>query len=501
MSTRPPHEPEIVDYGPSRREQMLERPLPHSADAERAILGGCIIENKLIADIRDLLRADDMYVRAHYHCLRAMYALYDRGVLINPIILGEELRREGVLEQIGGISFVSELSYGLPHFSNLADYVTVVRGKSALRQLIKVCNRAISDALEEDDLPETILSNAGAAVAYVTAPDQFRLNPSRLDDWTSLAETAVEMRDLHYPHLFRKEHNSITSGYPELDTELGMSGFGFDELIVLAGRTSFGKTTYALNMSANAARSFLARGRGETVGFVSREMSRQRLFKRIHAMTCQIEAGLMRPGMWETTLKKLLASVDEVGRLPILIDERSSTLGQLRRQLHYGVTKRGMRICFVDYLQLMSAYTRRTGNRAAEVAEVARGLKELNKEFGIPVVALSQLSRDNLKEDRRPILSDLKESGEIEQAADTVIFIHGEEAERGERLRELQLIIAKQRDGIVHSPTQYIPLRFDTEMLTFHTPAFTKTFDKLAGVADDEEAAVDGAAKSEDWTM
>lgn len=489
--------PEIV----RNREEMLERPLPHSVEAERAILGSILLDNRLIKDARRLLVYSDFYVRAHQFVFMAMCSLDDRREEIDPLLLSEELRREGVLEQAGGMTFIGELTYGLPHFTNVAAYAEVVLGKSDTRQLIKVANRITSMCLEEEELPETLKEHARTMVLAVT-DNEARLKrlAGKQDDWITLEDAAREMEEVVYPNYFHKRHTGLSTGYPELDAALGANGFDFDELIVIAGRTSFGKTTLALNLARNQAEYLLARGEGETIGFVSREMGKQRLFRRIHAMTSQIEAGLIRPGMWDKTLARLLASVREVGRLPILIDERSSTLAQLDRQLAYGVEKRKMRACYIDYIQLMAAESKRSWNRAAEVSEVARGLIELKKRYGIPLIPLSQLSRENMKEDRRPVLTDLRESGDIEQAADTVIFVHGPEAERGETLRKLQFIIAKQRDGVVHGPKDFIACELDTEMLTFHTPLFTQDFKAKSGTLDEAEI-IEPGADGEDWSV
>jgi replicative DNA helicase len=217
----------------SSRDQMLERPLPHSADAERAILGSIILDNSLVNQAIELMRADDFYVRAHYHVFRAMISMSERGAEINPILLGEELRREGVLEQVGGISFISELTYGLPHFTNVAAYAKVVREKSLMRQLVKVANKITSEALEEEDEAQLILDHAEQMI-FALADERTRQGFSHVKPVADAILEKVQEMGGRGAVL-----TGLTTGFTEMDVMT--SGLQPSDLIIVAARPSMGK--------------------------------------------------------------------------------------------------------------------------------------------------------------------------------------------------------------------------------------------------------------------
>jgi replicative DNA helicase len=219
--------------GDSARDQMLERPLPHSADAERAILGAIILDNALVNQAIELMRADDFYVRAHYHVFRAMISMSERGAEINPILLGEELRREGVLEQVGGISFISELTYGLPHFTNVAAYAKVVREKSLMRQLVKVANKITSEALEEEDEAQLILDHAEQMI-FALADERTRQGFSHVKPVADAILEKVQEMGGRGAVL-----TGLTTGFTEMDVMT--SGLQQSDLIIVAARPSMGK--------------------------------------------------------------------------------------------------------------------------------------------------------------------------------------------------------------------------------------------------------------------
>src|SRR5918997_1005939 len=235
----------MAQFIDSTRDQMLERPLPHSAEAERAILGAILLENSIVHQAIELLRPEDFYTRAHQFVFRAMIGLSERGSEINPILLGEELRREGVLEQTGGIAFISELTYGLPHFANVAAYAKVVKDKSLMRQLVKVSNKITSEALEEEDEAQIVLDHAEQMI-FALADERTRQGFSHVKPVADgILEKVQEMAGRS------AMLTGLTTGFSELDSMT--SGLQPSDLIIVAARPSMGKTSLCLTLAQNAA--------------------------------------------------------------------------------------------------------------------------------------------------------------------------------------------------------------------------------------------------------
>src|SRR5918998_6918427 len=293
----------------SARDQMLERPLPHSAEAERAILGAIILDNGLVNQAIELLRPDDFYVRAHYHVFRAMISMSERGQEINPILLGEELRREGVLEQVGGISVISELTYGLPHFTNVGAYAKVVGGKSLMRQLVKVANRVISEALEEEDEPQIVLDHAEQAI-FALADERTRQGFSHVKPVAdAILEKIQEMGGRG------SVITGLTTGFTELDTMT--SGLQPSDLIIVAARPSMGKTSLCLTLAQNAAMQA-----GAVVGIFSLEMSKESLVMRMLCSEGRVDAHRFRSGfLSRDEWARLAGALGSLAEAKIFIDD------------------------------------------------------------------------------------------------------------------------------------------------------------------------------------
>jgi replicative DNA helicase len=438
------------------REQLLERPLPHSADAERAILGAIVLDNSHANQAIELLRPDDFYVRAHQLVFRAMTALSERGSEINPILLGEELRREGVLEQTGGIAFISELTYGLPHFTNIAAYAKVVKGKSVLRQLVKVANKVTSEALEEEDEPEVILDHAEQMI-FALADERTRQGFSHIEPVANkLLEKVQEMAGR--PVML----TGLTSGFNDLDQKT--SGLQPSDLIIIAARPSMGKTAFCLNVAQNAAIKS-----GAVVGIFSLEMSKESLVMRMLSSEARVDAHRFRTGyLSRDEWARLAGALGTLADAKIFVDDTPgiSVLEMRAKARRLAAEQKRLDLIVVDYLQLMSGGGRRTESRQQEVSQISRELKGLAKELNVPLVALSQLSRAaETRTDHRPQLSDLRESGAIEQDADVVGFIYREEYYNAtdENANKAEIIIAKQRNG----PTGTVELAFIKEFTRF----------------------------------
>ncbi len=445
------------------REQSLERALPNSAEAERAILGGVVLDNGLISQAIELLRPEDFYVPSHRRIFMAMIALFERGAEINPILIGEELKKENALESVGGISFITNLTYGLPHSTNIAHYAKVVRGKSMLRQLIKASNKITQEALEQEDEPEIILDHAEQAI-FQLADERIRQGFVHVKPVAEqLLEKIQEMEGR------AAVLTGLTTGFADLDKMT--SGLQRQDLIIVAARPSMGKTSFALMLAENA-----AIHAGAVVGIFSLEMSKEALVMRLLCSQGNIDAQRFRNGFlsrpeWAQIAKSLGILADS----KIFLDDTASisVLEMRAKSRRLAAEQKQLDLIIVDYLQLMSGSAKRFESRQQEVSQISRELKALAKEMNVPVVALSQLSRaPESRSDHRPQLADLRESGALEQDADVVAFIYREEQyktpEEKNNLPEDQknvaeLIVAKQRNG----PTGTVDLRFTPSSMRF----------------------------------
>jgi replicative DNA helicase len=446
----------MAQFIDSPRDQMLERPLPHSAEAERAILGAVILDNSVVNQAIELLRPEDFYTRAHQFVFRAMIALSERGSEINPILLGEELRREGVLEQTGGIAFISELTYGLPHFTNVSAYAKVIKDKSLMRQLVKVSNKITSEALEEEDEAQVILDHAEAMI-FALADERTRQGFSHIKPVADqLLEKVQEMAGRS------AMLTGLATGFSELDTMT--SGLQPSDLIIVAARPSMGKTSLCLTLAQNAAIQT-----GAVVGIFSLEMSKESLVMRMLCSEGRVDAHRFRSGyLSRDEWARLAGALGTLADARIYIDDTPgiSVLEMRAKCRRLAAEQKRLDLIVVDYLQLMSGSSRRVESRQQEVSQISRELKGLAKELNVPLVALSQLSRaPEARSDHRPQLSDLRESGSIEQDADLVGFIYREEQynRTEENAGIAELIIAKQRNG----PTGTVKLAFLKEFTRF----------------------------------
>lgn len=445
------------------REQPFERQLPNSADAERAILGAVLLDNGLISQAIEQLRPEDFYVPSHRRIFVAMIALFERGAEINAILIGEELKKENALESVGGISFITNLTYGLPHSTNILHYTKIVRGKSMLRQLIKASNKITQEALEEEDEPEIILDHAEHAI-FQLADERIRQGFVHVKPIAEqLLEKIQEMEGR------AAVLTGLTTGFSDFDRMT--SGLQKADLIIVAARPSMGKTSFALMLAENA-----ALHAGAVVGVFSLEMSKEALVMRMLCSQGNIDAQRFRNGFlsrleWAQIAKSLGTLADA----KIYLDDTPglSVLEMRAKARRLAAEQKRLDMIVVDYLQLMSGSAKRFESRQQEVSQISRELKALAKEMNVPLVALSQLSRaPESRSDHRPQLADLRESGALEQDADLVAFIYREEQYKTPEERDsmpddqknvAEIIIAKQRNG----PTGTVDLRFTPSSMRF----------------------------------
>jgi replicative DNA helicase len=445
------------------REHSLERALPHSAEAERAILGAVLLDNSLISQAVELLRPEDFYVPSNRRIFTAMIALFERGAEINPILIGEELKKENALESAGGISFITNLTYGLPHSTNIAHYAKVVRGKSMLRQLIRAANKITQEALDQEEEPEIILDHAEQAI-FQLADERIRQGFVHVKPVAEQLLEKIQEMEGRAALL-----TGLTTGFADLDKMT--SGLQRSDLIILAARPSMGKTSFALMLAENAAIQA-----GAVVGVFSLEMSKEALVMRMLCSQGNIDAQRFRNGFlsrpeWAQIAKSLGTLAD--ARI-FLDDTPAISVLEMRAKIRrLAAEQKKLDLIIVDYLQLMSGSAKRVESRQQEVSQISRELKSLAKEMNIPLVALSQLSRaPEARSDHRPQLADLRESGALEQDADVVAFIYRAEQYKTPEERDslpedqknvAELIIAKQRNG----PTGSVDLRFTPSSMRF----------------------------------
>ena len=438
------------------RDQLLERPLPNSADAERAILGAIILDNALISQAIEQLKPEDFYVPSHRRVFLSMIGLFERGSEINPILIAEELRREGEVEAVGGLTFISNLTYGLPHFANITHYAKLVRDASLLRQLVKVCNKVTSEALEAEDDAELILDHAEQMI-FALADERTRQGFAHVKP---IADNLLE----HVQEMAGRSAmlTGLTTGFNELDSMT--SGLQPSDLIVVAARPSMGKTALCLTLAQNAAIQAQA-----VVGIFSLEMSKESLVMRMLSSEGRVDAHRFRSGfLSREEWARLAGALGTLAETKIFIDDTPgiSVLEMRAKARRLAAEQKRLDLIIVDYLQLMSGSSRRTESRQQEVSQISRELKGLAKELNVPLIALSQLSRaPESRTDHRPQLADLRESGAIEQDADVVAFIYREEQynRTEENAGIAEIILAKQRNG----PTGTAKLAFLKEFTRF----------------------------------
>jgi replicative DNA helicase len=438
------------------REQFLNKPLPSNVDSERVILGAILLDNALISQAVEQLKADDFYSPNHRRIFNAMLSLFERGERIDPILIGEELKKDGSIDSIGGVATITNLTYGLPHFSDIFDYAKVVKDKSLTRSLIKVCNQVTSEALAEEDDAAVILDHAEQLI-FALADERTREGFAHVQP---IAETVLaKIQD----YAKRESHalTGLSTGFRDIDQMT--SGLQRTDLIIIAARPSMGKTALCLTLAQNAAIIEKA-----VVAVFSLEMSKEQLVMRMLSSEARVDAHRFRTGyLTREEWQRLAESIGTLSDAKIFIDDTPgiSVMEMRAKARRLATEQKQLDLVVVDYLQLMSG-SRRTESRQQEVSQISRELKGLAKELNVPVVALSQLSRaPEARNPPRPMMSDLRESGSIEQDADVVAFIYRDDYYKPseENAGIAEILISKQRNG----PTGTVKLAFLKEFTRF----------------------------------
>ncbi len=431
---------------------------PQNLDAEKSLLGALLLDKEAMNKIADIIKPDDFYQRGHQLICQAAFTLFERHEPIDLLSLSNKLSEMGSLENIGGLAYLTSLVNSVPTSAHIATYAKIVQRKKMLRDLIDAAHHMIGLGHQEDEDVEVLLDEAEKKLFSVSNRS---MTKNFLEVGGTLDEAMERITTQHDGSL--RGHKT---GYLDLDNTLG--GLQKSDLIILAARPSVGKTAFALNLAYNIAKQKIP------VGLFSMEMSIDQVVDRFIALAGGVSLHDMRTGRLsheQDELLRVTMACDELKNCPLFIDDSPSpNILQMRAMARRLQAEHGLGLIIVDYLQLMSG-RRNYDSPVQQVTEISRGLKGLAKELNIPIIALSQLSRAIEQRDgHRPKLSDLRDSGSIEQDADLVMFIHREDKMKSRdqldpaKQNLAELIIAKHRNG----PTAEIKFRIDPVSLRFH---------------------------------
>jgi replicative DNA helicase len=424
-----------------------ERTLPHNLEAEKSVLGAVLIHNEAFNYAAEILQSRDFFRDAHRRIFEKMERLSERGDAIDLVTLKEELIRASELDDVGGPAYLTSLVDGVPRSTNIEYYARIVKEKSTLRSLITVTAQISTRAYGADDDPNVILDEAEQAI-FSIAEDRVR------DGFVSMRDIVGESLP-KIEQLFEQKRlvTGVETGFTDLDQMT--RGLQSGDLVIIAARPSMGKTSLVLNMAEHASI------KGTTVGFFSLEMSREQLFIRLLTSVARIDSHRLMTGtIGQRDYQQLSHGIGVLSDARLFIDD-SPGVGvlEMRAKARRLAAEHGLGLLVIDYLQLMTGRGR-FENRTLELAAISRGLKGLAKELGVPIVALSQLSRaPESRSDHRPLLSDLRESGALEQDADVVLMLYRADMypdAKPDDEGKAELIVAKQRNG----PTGTVHLAF-----------------------------------------
>lgn len=421
-------------------ENSIKRIQPHSNKAEQSIVGAMLMDRDVISEVGDMLVKEDFYNAQYGILFEAIVELYNEGSNVDPVTLEERLRRKNVPEEVANAGTLAQIVGSVPISANAVDYAKIVKDKAALRQLIRLCENTEKDGYLSQEPVGVILERAEQSVFKLVQ------NRNGTQDTTPIREVVMNViREMEEAAKHDGKVTGLPTGFRDLDNML--TGMHSGELLLVAARPAMGKTAFVLNIAHH-----LAVMKHIPVGIFSLEMSKEQLASRILAVDAMVDSKRMKLGdLSDDDWDKVIESTEAVANSPIYIEENSSvTVSELRSIARKWKQNQDVRLIIVDYLQLMSA-SRPVESRQQFISEVSRALKNLAKELKIPIVALSQLSRAvDGRQDHKPVLSDLRESGAIEQDADVVMFIYRDEyynPETTTKPQTAEIIIAKQRNG------------------------------------------------------
>jgi replicative DNA helicase len=449
----------------------LEKGLPANPDAERFVLGSILLNDSLYLQVAGVLEPDDFSLEKHRRIFTRMKDLYERGSRIDRVSLADELMKQGQLESVDGLSYLISLDEGLPELANLDGYIRIVKDKSTLRKLIFSAQSVINRCLLGEEEPDAILAS--------TEESLLKLGEGRTRDQLSSPSAIIEKFPGGVGAFLDPSQRvrGLSTGFAKFDEMTG--GLNGGELFILAARPSMGKTALALNIAQHVATHPKMR---KPVAVFSLEMSSSSLLTRLLCSAARVDQHKFRAGYLNAEeRRKLQVALADLTEAPLFLDDTAGVhLMDVHSKLRRMKAEHGLSLVVIDYLQLMSSRGRNE-NRNQEVSAISRGLKLMSKDLDVPFVVLSQLSRasETRVGDHKPQLSDLRDSGSIEQDADLVAFIFREEVYKRDRedIKGLaDLIIAKQRNG----PIGTVPLRFLGQFTRFENRA-----EDLADIPDE----------------
>jgi replicative DNA helicase len=426
---------------------ILQKVPPHSLDAEVSCLGAMLLDKEAAGVAIENLRDDFFYKEAHRHIFLALQDLFDKNEPTDLITLTDILKKKKLLEAVGGASYISSIIDAVPSSASIEYYTQIIAEKASLRKLIEASNTIITSCFSEGEEVKTIIDEAEQSIFDI---GDRHISQSFVSAKEVLRDSIKAIEQIYN----NKGYTGIPTGYKKLDEML--TGVQNSDLIIVAARPSMGKTAFCLNIAEN-----IAIQQKKTVGVFSLEMSKDQLVRRLLCSISRIDSNTLRKGfLKESDWPALTNAASKLSEAPIFIDDSASlTILEVRAKARRLKAKHNLGVLIIDYLQLITV-SRTNISREQEIATISRSLKGLAKELDIPVIALSQLSRAvESRTDKRPMLSDLRESGSIEQDADVVMFLYRDDyynKDNSDKQGIIEILVRKQRNG----PTGEVELAF-----------------------------------------
>ena len=421
------------------QDDIVSRVMPHSLEAERSVLGSMLIDPEAVETASEIIKEDDFYARQNGILYQTMLEMHSKGTAIDPVTLQTRLREKNLPPELYSDEQISELITTVPTSANIKSYANIVAEKSLLRKMIRANEEIAGNCYAESEDMESLLDKAEKRI--------FEISQRRnANNFVPIREIVLNAMDkIEQASRIKGNVTGLSTGFTDLDNRT--AGLQPADFILIAARPSMGKTALVLNIA-----DYLTMRENRCVGIFSLEMSKEQLVNRLLAMQSHVEAQKIRTGdMTESEWAEVVESAGNIGESRLIIDDTPAiTVAELRSKCRKYKLEFGLEIIIIDYLQLMSGSGRSGDSRQQEISDISRSLKALARELNVPVVALSQLSRAvDSRPNHRPMLSDLRESGAIEQDADLVMFIYRDDYynEDSEKKGVAEIIIAKQRNG------------------------------------------------------